>query len=199
MLFADGAENGDSGWHARGFTRTTGTFTQQHGQYYLVENRQYVSYDSTLRTGPYVFGSVRRPRRVEHFPYQNGLLIWFWDASQSDNNVWDHPGSGLVLPVDAHPAPLRWKDGRLMNTRVQSYDSTFGSEATDSLTLPRADVPVTVPSLPGVAEFNDRTGVYWDAANPYNSVKVPATGTSIQLLWNSADRLESLIMVRPAY
>ncbi len=86
-----------------------------------------------------------------------------------------------------------------MNTRVQSYDSTFGSEATDSLTLPRADVPVTVPSLPGVAEFNDRTGVYWDAANPYNSVKVPATGTSIQLLWNSADRLESLIMVRPAY
>ncbi len=199
VLFADGAENGDGGWHARGFTRTTGTFTQQNGQYYLVENRQYVSYDSTLRTGPYVFGSVRRPRRVEHFPYQNGLLIWFWDASQSDNNVWDHPGSGLVLPVDAHPAPLRWKDGRLMNTRVQSYDSTFGSEATDSLTLPRADVPVTVPSLPGVAEFNDRTGVYWDAANPYNSVKVPATGTSIQLLWNSADRLESLIMVRPAY
>ncbi|MFB8202840.1 immune inhibitor A domain-containing protein [Kitasatospora purpeofusca] len=199
VLFTDGAENGDGGWHARGFTRTTGTFTQQHGQYYLVENRQYVSYDSTLRTGPYVFGSTQRPRRVQHFPYQNGLLIWFWDASQSDNNVWDHPGSGLVLPVDAHPAPLRWKDGRLMNTRVQSYDSTFGSEATDSLTLPRADVPVTVPSLPGVAEFNDRTGVYWDAANPYSSVKVPATGTSIQLLWNSADKLESLIMVRPAY
>ncbi|WP_455709451.1 immune inhibitor A domain-containing protein [Kitasatospora purpeofusca] len=199
VLFTDGAENGDGGWHARGFTRTTGTFTQQHGQYYLVENRQYVSYDSTLRTGPYVFGSTLRPRRVEHFPYQNGLLIWFWDASQSDNNVWDHPGAGLVLPVDAHPAPLRWKDGRLMNTRVQSYDSTFGTEATDSLTLPRADVPVTVPSLPGVTEFNDRTGVYWDAANPYSSVKVPRTGTSIQLLWNSADKLESLIMVRPAY
>ncbi|MEK2495036.1 immune inhibitor A domain-containing protein [Kitasatospora purpeofusca] len=199
VLFTDGAENGDGGWHARGFTRTTGTFTQQHGQYYLVENRQYVSYDSTLRTGPYVFGSAQHPRRVQHFPYQNGLLIWFWDASQSDNNVWDHPGSGLVLPVDAHPAPLRWKDGRLMNSRVQSYDSTFGPEATDSLTLPRADVPVTVPSLPGVTEFNDRTGVYWDAANPYSSVKVPQTGTSIQLLWNSADKLESLIMVRPAY
>ncbi|MGW4898684.1 immune inhibitor A domain-containing protein [Kitasatospora sp. NPDC004240] len=197
-LFTDGAENGDDGWTARDFTRTTGTFTVDHPQYYLVENRQYVSYDTTLRTGPYVFGSRQRPSWVDHFPYQNGLLVWFWDASQSDNNVYEHPGSGLVLPVDAHPAPLRWSDGSLMRTRVQSYDSTFGSEPTDAFTLHRADVPTALPSLPGVAVFDDHNNSYWDASNPYSSVKVPDTGTRIELLWNSTDKLESIIMVRPA-
>ncbi|MFF3599771.1 immune inhibitor A domain-containing protein [Kitasatospora indigofera] len=198
VLFTDGAEGGDTGWGVRGFTRTTGTFTQHHPQYYLVENRQYLSYDTTLRTGPYVFGSGLRPNWVDHFPYQNGLLIWFWDGSQSDNNVYEHPGSGLLLPVDAHPAPLRWSDGTLMRTRVQSYDSTFGSEPTDGFTLPRADVPTTVPSLPGVTAFDDHAGAYWDPANPYSSVQVPDTGTRIELLWNGADKRESIIMVRPA-
>ncbi|MFF1875003.1 immune inhibitor A domain-containing protein [Kitasatospora herbaricolor] len=198
VLFTDGAESADTGWGVRGFTRTTGAFTQHHPQYYLVENRQYLSYDTTLRTGPYVFGSRQRPNWVDHFPYQNGLLIWFRDGSQSDNNVYEHPGSGLLLPVDAHPAPLRWSDGTLMRTRVQSYDSTFGSEPTDSFTLPRADVPTTVPSLPGVTAFDDHAGAYWDPANPYSSVKVPDTGTRIELLWNGADKRESIIMVRPA-
>ncbi|WP_432016827.1 immune inhibitor A domain-containing protein [Streptomyces hydrogenans] len=197
-LFADGAEQGDNGWTARGFTRTTGTFTKDHPRYYLVENRQYVSYDTTLRTGPYVFGSAARPKWVNHFPYQNGLLIWFWDTTQEDNNVYHHPGRGLVLPVDAHPTPLRWADGTLMRTRVQSYDSTFGFEPTESITLPRADAFTTVPSTPGVPAFDDRAHTYWDAANPYSSVKVPDTGTRIELLWNSPDKLESIIMVRPS-
>ena len=40
---------------------------------------------------------------MEHYPYQNGMLVTYWDSSQGDNNVGDHPGEGLILPVDAHP------------------------------------------------------------------------------------------------
>ena len=48
-----------------------------HGKdrYYIAENRQYVGYDGTLPEGPYNFGwTATQPDRVEHFPYQNGLL-----------------------------------------------------------------------------------------------------------------------------
>ncbi len=56
-------------------------------------NRSYVSYDRYLKTGPYNFGFPNtRPDWVEHFPYQNGLLIWYWDTSQADNNTSEHPG-----------------------------------------------------------------------------------------------------------
>ena len=52
-----------------------------------------MSYDKTLKTGPYNFGwASTKPDWVEHFPYQNGLLIWQWDTSQPDNNVGVHPG-----------------------------------------------------------------------------------------------------------
>ncbi|MGA5704019.1 immune inhibitor A domain-containing protein [Peterkaempfera bronchialis] len=197
-LFIDGAENGDNGWTANGFQRITGSVTNDYAQYYLAENRQYVSYDTTLKTGPYNFGFASRPDWVEHFPYQNGLLVWYWDTSQADNNVSAHPGQGLVLPVDAHAKPLKWADGSLMRTRFQGYDSTFGLEKTDKLTLHKADVATTVPSQPGVPVFNDHKGTYWYADNPYNSVKVPDTRTSIEVLAGTPDKLETLVLVTPA-
>ncbi|MFG2819958.1 immune inhibitor A domain-containing protein [Kitasatospora sp. NPDC048365] len=197
-LFTDGAESDDNGWTAKGFSRTTGHFTKDYAQYYLVENRQYVSYDRMLATGPYYFSSTVRPLWVEHYRNQNGLLIWLWDTSQADNNVANHPGQGLVLPVDAHPAPLRWTGGTAMRPRLQGYDSTFGFEATDGLSLHRADVLTTLPGEPGVPVFDDHNAAYWDPAIPFSSVKVPDTGTRIELLWNSTDTLESIVMVRPA-
>ena len=48
---------------------------------------------------------------MEHFAYQNGLLINYWDTSFTDNSVGDHPGGGLVLPVDANPGLSHWADG----------------------------------------------------------------------------------------
>ena len=45
------------------------------GRYYIAENRQYLGYDATLAEGPYNFGwTLTQPDRVEHFPYQDGLL-----------------------------------------------------------------------------------------------------------------------------
>ena len=64
---------------------------------------QYDGYDASLRTA-YNFGFLNtRPDWVETYPYQNGLLVSYWDESQTDNNVGDHSCSGLILPVDAHP------------------------------------------------------------------------------------------------
>ena len=62
------------------------------------------SYDRTLKVGPYNYGfSTTRPDWVEHYPYQNGLLIWKWDTSQQDNNTGDHAGTGLILPIAWEP------------------------------------------------------------------------------------------------
>ena len=67
---------------------------------------QYVSYDKYLKTGPYNFGWVNtKPDWVEHFPYQQGLLVSYWDTSQLDNNTSEHPGQVLILPIDSHPVP----------------------------------------------------------------------------------------------
>lgn len=43
---------------------------------HVLENRQYLGFDDSLRTGPYNFGSLdTKPDWVEHFSYQDGLLI----------------------------------------------------------------------------------------------------------------------------
>lgn len=182
-VFADGAENGDNGWTAKGFSRVGKGFTNEYEQYYIAENRQYVSYDATLKVGPYNFGFTGdKASWVEHYPYQNGLLIWKWDLSQKDNNTSAHPGQGLILPVDAHPAPLKWKDGTLMRNRVQAYDSTFGTYRTDALQLHSKDVATFVPSLPGNPVFDDRTNSYWSTETPRAGVKITDTNTKIQVV-----------------
>ena len=93
----------EAGWTLAGFILTTGSESQSFFNAYVLENRQYDGYDASLRTA-YNFGFLNtRPDWVETYPYQNGLLVSYWDESQTDNNVGDHPGAGLILPVDAHP------------------------------------------------------------------------------------------------
>ncbi|MGW4892998.1 immune inhibitor A domain-containing protein [Kitasatospora sp. NPDC004240] len=196
-VFTDGAENGDNGWAPKGFSRITGKFSNDYAQYYIAENRQYISYDRTLKVGPYNFGfGAAKPGWVEHYPYQDGLLIWYWDTSQSDNNVTNHPGQGLILPVDSHPTPIKWADGTLMRPRINGYDSTFGSQRTDGLTLHKNGVETIVPRAKGVDEFSDLKS-YWTKDNPYSSVIVPKTGTSIEIENESSNYLETWIRVRP--
>ncbi|MET8827433.1 immune inhibitor A domain-containing protein [Streptomyces sp. NPDC004610] len=182
-LFTDNAETADAAWTANGFSRIGASFTKDYAQYYIAENRQYVSYDKTLKVGPYNFGfSTTRPDWVEHYPYQNGLLIWKWDTSQADNNTSVHPGTGLLLPIDAHSTPLKWSDGTLMRNRIQSYDSTFSLSRTDGITLHKAGVPTRIPSQKGVSVFNDRTSTYYDPATPTAGVKITDTNTKIKIV-----------------
>lgn len=187
-LFSDNAEGDDNGWTAKGFSRLGASFTKDYPQYYIAENRQYVSYDKTLKVGPYNFGwTTAKPGWVEHFPYQNGVLIWLWDTSQADNNVGLHPGHGQILPVDAHPKAEHWADGKLMRNRFQSYDSTFTRFPTDALTLHRDGKQVKITSKKGVTLFDDRHGVYYDKANPTGAVIVPDTNTRIKITKEARD------------
>ncbi|WP_329276285.1 immune inhibitor A domain-containing protein [Streptomyces sp. NBC_01451] len=198
-VFSDNAESADAAWTTKGFSRIGAAITDDYPQYYIAENRQYVSYDKTLKVGPYNFGfSTTRPAWVEHFPYQNGLLIWKWDTSQKDNNVTAHPGAGLVLPVDAHPAALKWADGTLMRSRIQSYDSPFSLYRTDALRLHKADVLTKVASQKGVPVFNDHTSTYYDAATPLAGVKITDTNTKIKIVKEAKDGSTISLQVGPA-
>ncbi|MFI2188959.1 immune inhibitor A domain-containing protein [Streptomyces sioyaensis] len=198
-LFTDNAESGDNGWTSKGFSRIGASFTKSYPQYYIAENRQYMSYDKTLKVGPYNFGwTTDKPAWVEHFPYQNGVLIWLWDTSQPDNNVGQHPGYGQILPVDAHPKAEHWADGKLMRNRFQSYDSTFTRFPTDALTLHRDGKPVTITSKKGVTLFDDRHGVYYDKTNPTGGVIVPDTNTRIKILKEARDGSTVTVQVGPA-
>lgn len=198
-VFTDGAEGDDNGWTANGFSRSAASFTKDYPQYYIAENRQYVSYDKVLKTGPYNFGfGAAAPKKVEHYAYQNGLLIWLWDTSQLDNNVGEHPGHGQILPIDAHAKPDAWSDGALFRNKIQSADSTFGWYPTDALTVHKNGVATTIKSKPGVPVFDDRHGTYWYDTNPYASVQVPNTNTRISILFDSPSGQNTIVAVSPA-
>jgi len=195
----DGAE-ADAGWTFDGFKVTTGEETAWYSHYYVAEFRQYWGYDRTLSVGPYNFGFLDNPLLgdwVEHFPYQDGLLINYWDTSQRNNQVRRHPGEGLLLPVDAHPTAMIRADGGVWRNRMQTYDSTFSLAPTDAITLHWRSQPSYHPSLPAVSIFDDRNS-YYDPLNSWGSVIVPNTGTQIRIQSISAQGLFMQVQVRPA-
>lgn len=177
---ADGAEGG-SGYTLDGFSITTGTSEASYAQYYIAEFRNYRGFDDSLRTGPYNFGWLdSNPDLVEHFSYQDGLLISLWDTSQLDNSTSSHPGEGLILPIDAHPGTMLDPNGDPWRPRIQSYDATFGLDATEALTLHSNGVPVFHPSQPAVPVFDDSVQHY-NPAVPGHGVINPHTGTEIRV------------------
>ncbi|MDH6584988.1 immune inhibitor A [Streptomyces sp. SAI-133] len=198
-LFSDNAETADAAWTANGFSRIGASITDDYAQYYIAENRQYVSYDKVLKVGPYNYGfSTTRPDWVEHYAYQNGLLIWKWDTSQADDNTSQHPGEGLILPVDSHPTALKWSDGTLMRNRIQAYDSTFSWYPTDGITLHKADVATKIKAKPGVPVFDDGTSNYYDASNPLAGVNITDTDTRIKIVKEPLDGSTITLQVGPS-
>ncbi|SCD29864.1 immune inhibitor A [Streptomyces sp. DvalAA-14] len=199
-VLSDGAESGDNGWTADGFSRIGASITDDYPEYYIAENRQYVSYDTTLKTGPYNFGwTSTKPDWVEHYPYQNGLLIWLWDTSQADNNVGIHPGAGEILPVDAHAKPEKWSSGKVIRNRLQSYDSPFSWYPTDGFTLHDDGVAARISPKLGSPVFDDHYGSYWSSGNPTGSVQVPDTNTRITILGEPLDGSTLTVQVGPAH
>jgi immune inhibitor A len=204
-----GTAEADEGWTFNGFKRTTGTEISFHLNAYVMENRQYDGYDRSLRTA-YNFGFLNtKPDWVEHYPFQDGLLISYWDETFNDNSVGDHPGGGLILPVDAHPSHEHWVNGQYMRQRIQSYDSTFGLERTDPITLHLNSVATTIRSKPAVRLFDDTNPLaYWSgdghtAAShgrwqpEWTSVKVAGSGTRIKVQTESHHGSVMHVVVNP--
>ena len=191
-LPTDGGET-DPGWAYDGFVRATDVAALSFFNAYFAEFRTYKGYDDSLRTGPYNFGFPdTAPNWVEHFPYQDGLLVWYYDESFADNNVGDNCASGrcggLYLPVDAHPdLLLRPDNGLVWRPRIQSYDSTFGKQKTDQICLHTSStVSECYGNLPANPKFDD-TQSYWVAPDPsighfgWSSVPLPGVGVTIRV------------------
>jgi immune inhibitor A len=182
-LFTSGAESSPEGWTLAGFSAVGASVSTAYDNVLIASNRAYTSFDKYLQSGPYNFGFGSKPDFVEHFPYQNGLLVSYWDTSQSDNNTSQHPGEGLILPVDANPAPIARLGGGVWRPRVSGYDATFGLEKSDSFTLHLGDAKDTASYIRGQAAqplFHDNAS-YWDSRQPTNSVKVPNNGVNIKV------------------
>lgn len=180
-LDVDGAET-NGGWTFNGFKVTNGVESALFNHYYVCEYRTYLGYDSALRTGPYYFGYTSKPDFVDHFAYQDGLLIHYWDTYQKNNQTRLHPGVGLLLPIDSHPIALTRTGGGIWRNRIQTYDATFSIAPTDGIpNLHHQGVLSPVSSLPGVKTFDDRI-LYYDPTNPQGSVMNPNTGTLITVL-----------------
>jgi len=195
----DGAES-ETGWTFDGFRITTGTESGYYFNAYVAEFRQYMGYDDTLRTGPYSFGYLDNPELIklaERFPYQDGLLIHYWDASQPDNSTSTHPGRGMILPIDAHPELMYLPTGGIWGNRLQTYDSTFGLEPTDELNLHWFGVEFYQPSQPAVPVFDDNNQ-YYKPENPIGGVINPQTGTQIRVKSVSAHGNFMQVEVRPS-
>lgn len=193
----DDVESGVNGWTAKGFTRMSGSVSKVVPQFYLAENRVYAGYDTTLKTGPYNFGfGIARPDWVERFPYQNGLLVWYSDGACTDNNTISHPGCGEALPVDARPAPVMLDATHRLGNRRQSFDATFGQEATDAVTFHRNGVATVVASQPAIPTFDDSDpSRYFSASNPMASTKVAGSGTRISAVDTSKQGDQMIVNV----
>ncbi len=180
-LFRSGAEDGDEGWTLDGFSAAAASFTQEYDNYYLASHRDYVSFDKYLQSGPYNFGfNDSRPDWVEHFPYQDGLLISYWDTSHTDNNTITHPGEGMILPIDANPRPIVRLDGTFWRPRVAGYDAPFSLEKSDSLTLHYDSKSSYIRGQKAQPRFRD-SDPYWYPETPTVGVQLPDNGVQIQV------------------
>ena len=196
----DDAES-DAGWIFDGFRLTTGTESGFYFNAYVAEFRQYHGYDESLATA-FSYGWIPFSfTLVEHFPYQEGLLISYWDTSFTDNDMFSHCNAGrcggLLLPIDAHPEVMYRPDGGIWLNRIQTYDSTFGLKDTDPITLHWIGEESHHPGLPAVPIFDDNNQ-YYRPANQYGGVINPHTGTQMRVKSVSAHGNFMQVEVRPS-
>ncbi|WFE24422.1 immune inhibitor A [Solwaraspora sp. WMMD937] len=180
-IFTDGAE-GDGGWALDGWTTVGASVTADYDNYYIAGHRSYVSYDRYLQTGPYYFGYAdTKPDMVDHYAYQEGLLISYWDTSQVDNNTNVHPGEGRNLYIDSRPRPMYNLTGAPWRARVQVYDAPFSLKKADGFTLHINGEPHWVRGQAAQPLFDDTRKYYYEEL-PNHGVKLPAVGVKIRVV-----------------
>ncbi len=178
-ILTDGGETAGT-WTTRGFRTTEGKETKAFDQFYIASNRTYESYGKYNKTGPYRYSFPDKPDFVEHFPYQDGLLVSLWNTSFLDNNVSEHPGEGLILPVDANPAPIYNLEGARWSPTIGGYDAPFSLQKSDSFTLHVNGKASYVRGQAAQPTFDD-TKQFWFAEQPNAGVKLPGVGVGLRV------------------
>ena len=203
-------EDGAEDWTLDGYRVMDGSsFTQIFDQYYMAENKQRFGYEKTLFQGPYSFDyATSAPNKVDHYPYQDGLLVWYVSGRYTDNDVSVHPGGGEALVVDSNPTYTYWKKNGVNTSfasgNLNSYDSTFDVDQADGLHLTRESATggtdFNVPAHASVPVFEDsNVDAYVDPTIPaprtgWYSTKVAGIGTEIQVL--SSDETTGQMVVK---
>jgi immune inhibitor A len=178
-------------WTLNGFVQlTNGSFSKSYFHYYLAESRSYYLGDRSL-CGAYNFivGNL-----LEKQCYADGLLLNYRNSGFTDNDVAQHPGAGLVLPIDSHPAAMIMPDGKTpWRSRWQTWDSTFGLSP-HSVTLTQyvskgRQLKQTYTSAPVSSFYDDpSTTRYYDATIPWDSVKTAGSGLRLDITGVSSDK-----------
>ena len=88
---------------------------------------------------------------------------------------------GLVLSVDAHPAPIYNLEGQPWRERIAGYDAPFSLHKAPSFTLDVNGKPSYIRGQNAVPLFDD-TKKYWYEEQPNAGVTLPQTGTTIKVL-----------------
>nr|WP_203821677.1 immune inhibitor A domain-containing protein [Actinoplanes ferrugineus] len=186
-VLSDGAEQ-PSTWTLDGFVVEDSTGVEKTPQSYVAAYRAPVSYDRNLKNGAFNYGwSSTRPKWIENFSYQNGLLVTYDNTAEFCNCISARPGQGRNLNIDAHPRPLTNPAGALWDSGVQMYDATFSKFPAESLTLHLDGKAQRIAGGRAQPVFDDTEQYFYEGA-PWG-VKLPAVGVRIEIVRQEASTM----------
>ena len=140
-----------------------GSYTYASPSHYYLQLRSYTGVDSSLQAEQ----------------YSPGLLLWYSNESQADNNTTEHPGSGFALVVDA--------DQRSINkgsTQTPAASAIQIRDAAFSLYQQRAGLGDD--DLSAITGFTDKTDYSFAAQKP-SGVVLPQVGFGFSIISQSTD------------
>ncbi|YAR63955.1 immune inhibitor A domain-containing protein [Bacillus cytotoxicus] len=176
VVFSDDAE-GETQFKLNGFVVSNGIEKKSHN--YYVEWRNYAGADEALK---YARGPV----------YNTGMVVWYADASYTDNWVGVHPGHGFLGVVDSHPeaiaGTLNGKPTFKDSTRYQIADAAFSFDQTPAwkVVSPTRGT-FEYNGLPGVAKFDD-SKVYINNQIPDAGRILPKLGLKFEVVGQADDK-----------
>ncbi|MDH2881341.1 immune inhibitor A domain-containing protein [Bacillus cytotoxicus] len=176
VVFSDDAE-GETQFKLNGFVVSNGIEKKSHN--YYVEWRNYAGADEALK---YARGPV----------YNTGMVVWYADASYTDNWVGVHPGHGFLGVIDSHPeaiaGTLNGKPTFKDSTRYQIADAAFSFDQTPAwkVVSPTRGT-FEYNGLPGVAKFDD-SKVYINDQIPDAGRILPKLGLKFEVVGQADDK-----------
>lgn len=183
----EGAEDPATYWDFSGFVVVGTERVTEFPQGYFLEYRAYKNFDAALEFSGFDFNAFRNEglRTISKFPYQDGLLVWYWDTSFTNNNVKQHCDEGrcggMILPIDSHPQIIR-REGVPLSASVVVYDAPFSLEDTDVVCLD----DFCFGGLPAEREFSDVGDPFFVEEWPYQGVSIEEHGVKARIINKAA-------------